>query len=144
MAVDSISGANSPLEKPPHRIERRLTPEQVAEMLRNDPSLIDKTEFASSNQEVWLSYSNGVFVLNWSATAIGSDDWVGLYTSVAAADSDYIKGAWQFAKSGNSFRTSQVLISGYQARYLVWDSSRSAYVSVVRTDPFPYIRICSV
>jgi hypothetical protein len=124
-------------------IETRLSPAQVAQMLLKDRSLVDDGELASSNQQVSLGYSGGVFVLNWSATGIASSDFVALYRSITDPDSNFVSGAWQWATYGNSYRTSQAIISGYQARYLVWNSSLGANVSVVRTDPFPFLRICS-
>ena len=124
-------------------IEKRLLPEKVAEMLRKDPNLVEPEATASSNQQVTLSYIAGRFVLGWSANNIDSNDWVALYRSASDPDSDFISGAWQWAKYGTSFATSQALISGYQARYLIWNASIGQHVSVVRTNPFPFLRVCS-
>lgn len=125
-------------------IETRFTPEVVAGKLKADTSLAGSAKTtASSNQKVYLTYASGYFILQWSATAIDSYDWVGLYASVSAPDTDYIGGAWQWATSGSSYTTSQVMTPGYQARYLVWNASLAQYVSVARTDPFPPLKVCS-
>lgn len=125
-------------------IETRLTPEAVAEKLRADPASAGSAgATASSNQQVSLTYTAGRFVLKWSATAIDTHDWVGLYASVSAPDTDQISGAWQWATSGSSYATSQTITPGYQARYLVWNASLGKYVSVARTDPFPLLKVCS-
>ncbi len=125
-------------------IETRLVPEAVAEKLRAPPSPAGSGDAtASSNQQAALTYAVGRFVLQWSATAIGTYDWVGLYASVSAPDTDYIGGAWQWATSGSSYATSQAIAPGYQARYLVWNAPLSQYVSVARTDPFPTLKVCS-
>lgn len=125
-------------------IETRLAPEVVAEKLRAAPASAGSARAtASSNQKVCLAYEAGRFVLQWSATAIDTHDWVGLYASVSAPDTDQISGAWQWATYGSSYTTSQTIAPGYQARYLVWNATAGKYVSVARTDPFPLLKICS-
>lgn len=131
------------------------TPNEVAQMLVKDPSVRNGKLMGSYNQKVTLRYAETyfidpfapsyrtVFLLNWSADSIGEDDWVGLYSSITAADTDYITNAWQWAKNHTDLLTSVPLASGYQARYLVLSDKENKYVSVVRTDPFPPIRVCS-
>lgn len=120
-----------------------MTPTEVAEFLSKNPPADGEGMAVSSDQQASLGFSNGYFVLSWSASNIDSYDWVGLYSSINAQDSDFVGGAWQWATKGGSFVTGQGMIAGYQARYLVWDKTAGKYVSVARTDPFPVIRVCS-
>ncbi len=122
--------------------DKRLTPEAKLKDLRKKPEEA-KTMVMSSNWKVQLTYDDGVFILKWSATNIGSNDFIGLYRSDNASDDNYISGAWQYASKGSSYKTSQVVINGYQARYLVYDSSLGKYISKAKTDPFPFIKKCS-
>jgi hypothetical protein len=119
------------------------TPKEVAELLAGMPASENNEALGSSNQKVSLSYFYGSFVLGWSATAVDSYDWVGLYKHITDPDTSYVGGAWQWASRGSSYYTSVMMTSGYQARYLVWDATNRKYVSVARTDPFPPISVCS-
>ena len=133
-------------------LDIRRTPEEIAAALLEEAdgsgaeeptldSLIHGPATAVSIAYLKLTYANGVYVMQWSASGGGSYDWVGLFSSVYKPDTEYV--TYQWASSGPSYTTSQAVISGYQARYLVWSAASSKYVSVARSDPFPYIRMCS-
>jgi len=94
---------------------------------------------ASSGQRVCLGLSgNGWFNLTWSASAIGTYDWIGLYESASKSDGDFIGGNnWQWASKGSSYVTSTAARANYESRYLVWDSPQGKYVSVARSGGFP-------
>jgi hypothetical protein len=94
---------------------------------------------ASSAQKVCLGPSNnGWFTLSWSATAIGTYDWVGLYAGPNEPDSNYVGGNnWQWASNGNSYVTNTPCQPNYEARYLIWDGTAKAYKSIARTGAFP-------
>ncbi len=119
--------------------ERIDNPDAEAILLRANPALLGKAPSArtDASYQVSLSTSNGYFVLNWSADAIGSYDWIGLYQNADLPDSDYIGGNnWQWAVRGNSYKTSTPAQVGYQARYLIWDAVTGAYKSVARSTPW--------
>ncbi len=104
-----------------------------------------KAGVRSSNQRVCLGVTggNGWFTITWSASAIGSYDFVALYNSVQAADGDYLSGnSWQYAEKGTSYVTSSAACPNYEARYLVWDDVNKKYTSVARTGAYP-AQICS-
>lgn len=121
--------------------QRDVNPTSVAERLRADSAAAVEQSQMSSNQKVELTYQGGKFVLQWSASNIGSNDCVGLYRNITDPDSDYVASA--SAQKGTSYTTSQVVTAGYQARYLVRDSAADEYTSVTGTDPFPLLRVCS-
>ncbi len=119
--------------------ERIDNPTAEAIRLRANPELVKQAPSAraEASYSVSLSTSSGYFVLNWSATAIGSYDWIGLYQNADLPDSDYIGGNnWQWAVRGNSYKTSTPAQPGYQARYLIWDAVSGAYKSVARSAPW--------
>ena len=120
--------------------QQHASPEHAAQYLVANP----QGEAASSAQNVCLGPSNnGWFVLTWSATAVGTNDWVGLYASDSEPDSNYIGGNnWQWATKGNAYTTSTAVQPGYQARYLIWDAGSSQYKSVARTPGYP-TAVCS-
>lgn len=118
--------------------DSRKTPDEIAEELRNNPQLAEGAAVADSNRVACLSYmSNGYLKLSWASSLPGKYDWVGLYKSTSDPDSNYIGGAWQWVSGNSSYETSIVVNSGYEARYLVWDSTNSKYVNVARTGAFP-------
>lgn len=122
---------------PIHLPNTSASPEAAALILAaGAPALL-----ASSNQSATLSCASGVFILSWSASDIGAYDWVGLYRSINDADDAQL--TYQWATRGSSYTTSEVVQTGYQARYVVWRAGLGKYVSVARTDPFPFIRVCS-
>ena len=104
-----------------------------------------KAGVTSSNQKVCLGVTggNGWFTITWSASAIGSYDFVALYESVQKPDSDYLSGnSWKYAEKGSPYITSSAACPNYEARYLVYDDVKKAYVSVARTGAYP-AQICS-
>ena len=103
-----------------------------------------EVEVNSTNHKVCLGPSNnGWFTLYWSATAKSKWDWIGLYSNTSKADSDYIGGNnWQWANDEGKYVTSTACQPGYEARYLVWDTSSKSYKSVARTGAYPE-RVCS-
>jgi hypothetical protein len=121
--------------------QQHSTPEHAAQALRESG---ESEAGTSSSQKVCLGPSNnGWFVLSWQATAIGTNDWVGLYASNDAADSDYVGGNnWQWATRGSNYTTATSVRPGYQARYLIWDATTKAYKSVARTPGYPE-SVCS-
>jgi hypothetical protein len=112
------------------------TPEHAAQALAADTGL---ETAAASNARVCLGpNNNGWFEVSWSAAAVGNYDWIGLYSSVSAADSDYVGGNnWQWATKGSPYVTSTACQPGYEARYLIWDAGSKSYKSIARTGAFP-------
>src|SRR5262249_1056774 len=90
-----------------------------------------------TNPRVCLSMSSGRFRLSWAGTNIADTDFVALYASTTAPDSDYIGGAWEYASRATFFDTAIPGNPGFQGRYLVWSATSGKYVSVVRTGGFP-------
>jgi len=120
-------------------LERTDNPTAEAIRIRANPELLvnQRAAKADVNYQVSLSTSSGYFVLNWSATATGSNDWIGLYQNADLPDSAYITGNnWQWAVRGSPYKTETPSQSGYQARYLIWDANSGAYKSVARTAPW--------
>lgn len=126
-------------------MDERKHPEVVAYELRKarKPGPAEVVDAAASRR-VCLTMNSGRFRLRWSASSIGDNDWVGLYASISASDSDYIGGAWQWASKANVFDTSIPVQPNYQARYLVWSAAQGKYVSVARTGAFPSVTMQSV
>lgn len=93
----------------------------------------------ASNATVGLGPSNkGWFTLYWDATAIGTYDWIGLYENVKKSDADYIKGNnWQWASKGNIYVTNTACQPGYEARYLIWDTTTKKYRAIAKTGAYP-------
>jgi hypothetical protein len=114
--------------------ERTDNPTAEAARLRANTGLL---KAADTQYRVSLSASEGYFVLSWSATVVGTYDWIGLYVNQDLPDSDYIGGDnWQWAVRGSPYKTVTPAQKGYQARYFVWDASAGAYRCVARTDPW--------
>jgi len=118
--------------------QRTDNPTAEAARLRANPQRVKaRAEKSSTSYQVSLTTSSGYLVLNWSATVVGSYDWIGLYVNQDLPDSDYIGGDnWQWAVRGSPYQTDTPAQTGYQARYLVWDATAGAYVSVARSAPF--------
>jgi hypothetical protein len=83
---------------------------------------------------------NGWFTLYWTSAAPNNYDWIGLFPSDSTPDTGFITGQnWQWAVKAEpgvegSYATyTSLKQSGYQARYLSWDSSAGVYRSIVRT-----------
>jgi hypothetical protein len=115
--------------------QRTDTPTAHAARFKANPATAPKA--ATSEAQVTLTTNNGYFQLNWSASPIGTWDWIGLYQNASLPDSDYIGGDnWQWATRGSPYVTDTPFQTGYQARYLVWDATTGQYVSIARTAPW--------
>lgn len=127
-------------------MDERKHPEVVAHELRQarKPASAGTADVTAVSRRVCLTMDSGRFRLRWSASSIGDNDWVGLYASTSASDSDYIGGTWQWASKANVFDTSIPVQPNYQARYLVWSAAQGKYVSVARTGAFPSVTMQSV
>ena len=121
--------------------EERKHPEVVAYELRRTTGPVSVPQ--AVNRRVCLSMNSGRFRLSWSASSIGDNDFVALYASTSAPDSDYIGGAWDYASKGSFFDTAVPVQSGYQARYLIYSISGN-YYSVARSPAFPNVVTHSV
>ncbi len=85
--------------------------------------------------------NNGFATLMWSATSIGSDDWVGLYASPPSSGYEgYLD--WEWATKGSSFETGNGIAAGQVAIYWSWNASTKQYVNVAQTPAFP-AQVCS-
>ena len=115
---------------------RDLDPEAVLKQLagRNEP---DSPTSRDSITRMCLEANGGYFLLAYQGEIpdTKSYDWIGLYKSVEADDSEWIGGNnWNWACRGRTYWTSTLVnTSGYEARYLVYKGGR--YVSVRRSGP---------
>ncbi len=112
--------------------DRTKTPETVAkELIANPPK--EELGAAAISYSVTLSNSNGYYLMSWQEDVAGSYDWVALYPNSDVPDSAYItdcKYNWQWASYGNSYLCCTPVLSGHQARYLIWNASAGVYVAV--------------
>ena len=118
-----------------------LSPEMAARILRYHPTETKRAQSTDGPYKVCLSFSEGAFIISWSATATGYYDWVGLYSSPSAGNDEYV--AYQNAQAGGSYNTGIPVQANFQARYLVWDASSGQYTVVASTPGFPNTVVCS-
>ena len=118
-----------------------LSPDMAAQILRNHPTEAQRAEVSEGPYNVCLSYSDGVFIMTWSAGTVGDYDWVGLYSSTDDGNDKYV--TYQWAKNGPFYNTGTYVQSGYQARYLIWSKAAKQYVVVASTQTFPQTQVCS-
>lgn len=119
-----------------------LTPELATRILRYHPTEAKRAQSTSTPPyQVCLSFSEGVFIMSWSATAIGDYDWIGLYDSPEADNNNHL--AYQWAQNGPVYNTGIPVQADFQARYFVWDDPSSEYKVVASTPGFPNTVICS-
>lgn len=115
-------------------IKPLVTPTSVARHLKDNPSEAPQVA-TDAFHTVCLGTQGGWMVLSWSADVINKWDWVGLYESDDAPDSQYL--TWYWAENGSRYESRVGTETGYQARYLVWDRDQGKYVSVARTPTYP-------
>jgi 1-phosphatidylinositol phosphodiesterase len=78
---------------------------------------------------------NGWFQLSWTSPAPDEWDWIGIFPSTSAGDTEQV--TYQWATKTSPWVSSQAARPGYQARYLRWNSDAKAYQALLRTPPFP-------
>lgn len=123
------------------------TPEAVAADILSGriPAPKKAAADAAATRRVCIVPYSGRFRLQWSVLTPASNDWVALYPSDSAPDSDYVSGAWSWATADpKTFDTGVPLQANYQGRYLVWDASADRYTSVARTPAFPDVVMSSI
>jgi hypothetical protein len=125
----------------------RTNPTEAAAALATAPSEEVGPMTVADSVSVAIGASpNGWFTLYWTSAAPNTWDWIGLYPSDATPDTGFVTGQnWQWATEGKPELVSvddyyvtntSLKPSGYQARYLSWDSSAGIYRSIVRTPAF--------
>ncbi len=105
-------------------IDRLDNPSTEAERLLANPGLFNAASTAEvANYNVSLKNNGGFFELHWSASIIGSYDWIGLFPNSTVPNSEYIGGNnWQWASRGTSYKTSTPVQGvDYEVRYLIWN-----------------------
>ena len=119
-----------------------LSPDMAARILRYHPTEAQRAKSTSASPyQVCLFFSEGSFIMTWSAASIGKYDWVALYSSTDAGNEKYV--AYQWAINGPTYNTGISVQSNYQARYLSWDEATKTYVAVANTQGFPNTSVCS-
>lgn len=122
-------------------MEEREDPLAKAKRLGNPaPAAADTTTTATVFLGPSDTSDDPKFNLGWSVTNPQSDDdFIALYSSTSAEDSDYLRNQWQWTNDGkdNPYTTGTDVTQGYEARYLIKNSSGD-YYSIARSGAYMF------
>jgi hypothetical protein len=95
------------------------SPPDLEKLLGPDPdkkaTVPDANTYSISVENV-----NGGAVMNWTASAVGEYDWVGLYGGPNYYYEDYVE--WHWVGNNTTQDTGLEFQANFQARYFVWVS----------------------
>lgn len=117
------------------------TPEEAAEILRQQEQPESDDAGYSIFGRCMLGYKKGKFIIDWTMVACEPYDWIGLYKNSSAGQNDYATYQWVEKKA--PFETKTAVNAGWQIRYYRWSKQSKKYVEAARTNGFKELTIKS-
>lgn len=117
------------------------TPEEAAEILRQQEQPNSDDIGYSIYGKCTLGYKKGKFIIDWEMESCEPYDWIGLYQNSSAGQNDYVTYQWVEKKA--PFETKIEVNAGWQIRYYRWSKQSKKYVEAARTNEFKALTIKS-
>ena len=117
------------------------TPEEAAEILRQQEQPNSDDIGYSIYGKCMLGYKKGKFIIDWEMESCEPYDWIGLYQNSSAGQNDYVTYQWVEKKA--PFETKTEVNAGWQIRYYRWSKQSKKYVEAARTNEFKALTIKS-
>ena len=117
------------MEEETTRLDDALDPIAQAELLVDEEPPPGLLGAGNDVYSVKVSNVGGRATLEWTTSAIGRWDWVGLYDGPSGSWKKYKRGQWQWVRDyrGGAYKTRTKYKKGLQARYVIWDYGLKSY-----------------